>query len=295
MLPILEWSAFGVSLLSAWLYGSRPVWGAITGIFCCGLFFAFGIAAGIYAAVFANIIFLGVHIRNIRKLKMSDPLNDKIKIERILNNYSSKFRSQNASNETRDLLFPIRGLNTLRDICHAAAAEAGWWSNIETGEPLPFNSSQKFNLIHSELSEALEADRKSLQDDKLPHRKGVEVELGDALIRIFDTAGKLKYDLEDDFHNMATAPVSFFKGETFQDQLGAIHSDVSVAWATYVLNNGKSPDTRLALMTAIARILILGVELGLDIPGATAEKFVFNKVRPDHKIENRKGGHGKSY
>lgn len=54
---------------------------------------------------------------------------------------------------------------------------------------------QLIALQHSELSEALEADRKDLMDDKLPHRKGLEVELADAVIRIFDTAGGLDMDL----------------------------------------------------------------------------------------------------
>ena len=53
----------------------------------------------------------------------------------------------------------------------------------------------KIALIHSELSEALEADRKGEMDDKLPHRPGIEVELADALHRIFDTAGALNIDL----------------------------------------------------------------------------------------------------
>lgn len=50
-------------------------------------------------------------------------------------------------------------------------------------------------LIHSELSEALEGDRKGLHDDHLPHREMAEVELADAVIRIFDLAGKMGYDL----------------------------------------------------------------------------------------------------
>jgi NTP pyrophosphatase (non-canonical NTP hydrolase) len=50
-------------------------------------------------------------------------------------------------------------------------------------------------LIHSEVSEALEGVRKDLMDDKLPHRKAVETELADALIRIFDLAGFLELDV----------------------------------------------------------------------------------------------------
>ena len=60
-------------------------------------------------------------------------------------------------------------------------------------EKVPF--AQAIALIHSELSEALEADRKDLMDDKLPHRKGREVELADAVIRIFDCAADNDMDI----------------------------------------------------------------------------------------------------
>lgn len=51
-------------------------------------------------------------------------------------------------------------------------------------------------LMHSELSEALEADRKNLMDDKLTHRSGVEVELADCLIRILDFCGYKNLDIQ---------------------------------------------------------------------------------------------------
>lgn len=50
-------------------------------------------------------------------------------------------------------------------------------------------------LIVTELSEALEGDRKQLMDDHLPKRSMLEVELADAMIRIFDMAGGLGLDL----------------------------------------------------------------------------------------------------
>jgi len=50
-------------------------------------------------------------------------------------------------------------------------------------------------LIHSELSEALEAQRKGLMDDHLPNRKGIEAELADAVIRIFDLAAQQGLDI----------------------------------------------------------------------------------------------------
>jgi NTP pyrophosphatase (non-canonical NTP hydrolase) len=51
-------------------------------------------------------------------------------------------------------------------------------------------------LMVSEISEAMEGERKDLQDDKLPHRKMAEVELADLFIRVFDYCGAYKYDLD---------------------------------------------------------------------------------------------------
>ena len=70
-----------------------------------------------------------------------------------------------------------------------------WWVDLQSGEPIKRNVGELIALMHSELSEALEADRKGLMDEKLKHRSGIEVELADAVIRIFDAAGGLDLDL----------------------------------------------------------------------------------------------------
>ena len=86
-------------------------------------------------------------------------------------------------------------LRTLTRTVHASCVEAGWYSDIETGERTPRNVGEMLALVHSEVSEALEGHRKDLMDDHLPHRKMIEVELADTLIRIFDLAGYLELDL----------------------------------------------------------------------------------------------------
>lgn len=72
---------------------------------------------------------------------------------------------------------------------------AGWYSDPKTGERIERNVGEMLALIHSEISEALEGHRKNLMDDHLPHRRMIEVELADAVIRICDLAGYLGLDL----------------------------------------------------------------------------------------------------
>ncbi len=89
-------------------------------------------------------------------------------------------------------------VNVLVGFCHGNMVDAGWWHNPSTGEdprnnPLCF--SNKLMLVVSEVSEAMEGDRKSLPDDKLPHLPMRDVELADALIRIADMAGAFNLQL----------------------------------------------------------------------------------------------------
>lgn len=72
---------------------------------------------------------------------------------------------------------------------HVHALNKTWWKDPKTGEYIERNVPEMIALEHSELSEALEAYRKDLDDDKLPHFKGEVVELADCIIRILDHAG----------------------------------------------------------------------------------------------------------
>lgn len=106
-------------------------------------------------------------------------------------------------------VFLVAAGETLVQAAHSASYESGWWHGAASpGNVVDFRAevrartrfgialaNEKIALIHSEVSEALEGFRKDKADEHLPHRKSVEVELADAVIRIADLAGAMQLDL----------------------------------------------------------------------------------------------------
>ncbi len=75
-------------------------------------------------------------------------------------------------------------LNELSKVVHQANIK--WWQDPVTQEPIKRNKGELIALEHSELSEALEGERKNLMDDKLPQYPMAVVEHIDLMIRALD-------------------------------------------------------------------------------------------------------------
>ena len=82
--------------------------------------------------------------------------------------------------DAQDVLAPSlkATLETQATLIHSAMRSQGFWSSDNVGE--------KIALMHSELSEALEAARKDLDSDHIEGFSGVAEELADTVIRILD-------------------------------------------------------------------------------------------------------------
>jgi NTP pyrophosphatase (non-canonical NTP hydrolase) len=72
-------------------------------------------------------------------------------------------------------------LDQLAHRCHLQSKEKGFWP-----EDLLRNKGEMIALIHSELSECLEAVRKPAMDEHCPEHTSEAIEMADAIIRILD-------------------------------------------------------------------------------------------------------------
>lgn len=156
---------------------------------------------------------------------------------------------------------------------YARNLKAGWWTDINTGQPKKRNVGELFILMVTELVEAYEAYLDGSQDDKLPQYPGVGVEMGDLLIRIADFCGALQAG-------------NIIFPDAGSDNPGQKAFDAVRKIATAYESIRKTP-------AAVGVPETADLMPAMDVSIMVDAKLAFNATRADHQIENRLKEDGK--
>lgn len=177
--------------------------------------------------------------------------------------------------------------NTLAKEIYEANKAVGWWDDPDRCKLT------LLQLVSTKIAEATEAERKDLMDDHLPHRKGGEVELADAMIRLLNMAGAFGWIYSDDC----------FK-DSFREELDDIQSIAGKHFTVNCALDKLNPYMRECgskLMASIWYSILLDTinyiarSQGYDLEGALREKLAYNAKRQDHKRETRAAEGGKKF
>lgn len=168
-------------------------------------------------------------------------------------------------------------INDLAQSIHAANVAVGWWDDPDRCLV------ECLQLVSTEVAEATEAARKDLMDDHLPHRKGEEVELADAMIRLLDLGGSQGWRYTGDWDKEP----DYMRGWS----VGRMHFEINMQLVkihTYFEVDSCYSD-------AIDTIAHVAAVRGHDLWAAVAEKVAYNAQRADHKREHRAQAGGKKF
>lgn len=155
---------------------------------------------------------------------------------------------------------------------HERNCRAGWWSDLETGEPKKRNVGELLMLFVTEIVEAYQAYVENAPDDKLPDYPGLGVEIGDLGIRLADLAGALMAG-KVPFYSDTSNP-----GEDLFTEIVEIANRYEAIRKTPAAIGAPEQGDFMPPMNVAEMI---------DV------KLAFNANRADHKIENRLKPDGK--
>ena len=196
-------------------------------------------------------------------------------------------------------------IRDLQKEAHAIAKEKGWWDATESppkatslGSNAPSYSTDAHRspqsgrtfgdliaLVHSELSEALEAYRDEVLPSK-PHLLSTKVasELADVVIRVADMAQYYVVDLASEIETLRREnDERDMTGRTFGDWISGLHESLSFSYASrewdgYAANGFPSWEELLA--DCVAGVQRMAAHYGIDLDAAIEAKMEYNRTRP---------------
>lgn len=176
--------------------------------------------------------------------------------------------------------------NQLAQEIYQANKAVGWWDEPDRCRLT------LLQLVSTEIAEATEAERKDLMDDHLPHRKGGEVELADALIRLLDMAGAFGWE-----YDKSLLDGSMLEVTSKVESIAGKHAIFSILLSSLIINviDDDHDDTNEMYSNFIDCIVYVAESQGYDLEGAMIEKLAYNAKRADHKRENRAAENGKKF
>jgi len=158
-------------------------------------------------------------------------------------------------------------IGELRTKAHENAKERGFWEN-------PRAVGTMIALLHSELSEALEADRKGDSGQ-------VAEELADCAIRFFDMSAGLKIWVPQDKKTVTEIMLESDFGNAekmeFGEMVSVMHMVLSAAFKHYV--SGQEDRFDEALIFFFLVLCGYCAYLDIDLEEAIVKKMFFNKSR----------------
>lgn len=174
---------------------------------------------------------------------------------------------------------------------HIHELNAHWWQNPD-GSPKELDKGERFMLMVSELSEALETDRKEAFDDKLPEYPGLWVELADTVIRVMDSGAVYGWnmDLPLELNLLIQEPKT--TGGNLLNIVGELillaHHEINCNSECAAVHQGASNVIHLCER--------LANECGCrDFWLIVQRKLEYNTTRADHQWEARLETDGKKY
>lgn len=179
-----------------------------------------------------------------------------------------------------------RSMNDLAAEIHEINVSKGFWPDKVEDR----NVGEALCLVHSELSEAWDAAKQNIYDDKLTMYPGYQVEIADAVIRVLDLGGAHGIDFE--------APIPYSEGlgvlTSFSEDIAALHKRVDDVLEAHRKNELVEDSLaapvmlyKVLLVDVLFMLLAVGDKYDFDLMMIVEAKMDYNRGRP-YK-------HGKSY